>query len=416
MNDTALHTIGQVEAFLTVAATVEFRFENTAAGYAWIQATLARFGYATLPRPHKGVLRRYLQAVTGYCRAQITRLIQGFQKSGRVQRHAGVRHRFAVHYTPADLRLLAQTDELHETLSGPATKKIFEREFMVFGNAAFKRLASISVSHIYTLRKSTGYKKRRQYFTKTKSRSLPIGQRRKPTPEGKPGYLRIDSVHQGDLDGKKGVYHINAVDEVTQFQAVACVEKISEAYLLVALEELFAAFPFTILGFHSDNGSEYINYRVAELLNKLLIDFTKSRSRRTNERAAYPQGYNALVEGKNAATVRKHFGYAHIPQRFAALINEFNQQYLIPYLNFHRPCFFPETTLDAKGKQRKRYRYQHMSTPYEKLKSLQEAAQYLKAGISFDALEAQAIQMSDNDAAAALQQAKQLLFQTIHEQ
>ena len=228
-----------------------------------------------------------------------------------MRRHAGVRHRFAVHYTPADIRLLAKTDELHETLSGPATKKIFERAFEVFGNAAFERLASISVSHLYTLRKSTRYKKRRQYFTKTKSRSLPIGQRRKPTPEGKPGYLRIDSVHQGDLDGKKGVYHINAVDEVTQYQAVVCVEKISEAYLLVALEELFAAFPFVIRCFHSDNGSEYINYRVAELLNKLLIEFTKSRSRRTKD--------NALVEGKNAATVRKHFGYAHIPQRFAAL-------------------------------------------------------------------------------------------------
>lgn len=359
-------------------------------------------------RPHKGILRGYLQAVTGYSRAQVTRLIQGFQKTGRVRRHAGVRHRFAVHYTPADIRLLAKTDELHETLSGPATKKIFERAFEVFGNAAFERLASISVSHLYTLRKSTRYKKRRQYFTKTKSRSLPIGQRRKPTPEGKPGYLRIDSVHQGDLDGKKGVYHINAVDEVTQYQAVVCVEKISEAYLLVALEELFAAFPFVIRCFHSDNGSEYINYRVAELLNKLLIEFTKSRSRRTND--------NALVEGKNAATVRKHFGYAHIPQRFAALINTFNQQHLIPYLNFHRPCFFPETTLDAKGKQRKRYRYQHMSTPYEKLKSLPDAAQYLKAGITRDALDAQANYLSDNDAAAALQQAKQLLFQTIHEQ
>lgn len=143
-------------------------------------------------------------------------------------------------------------------------------------------------------------------------------------------------------------------------------------------------------------------------MNKLLIEFTKSRSRRTNG--------NAVVEGKNAATVRKHFGYAHIPQRFAALINMFNQQYLIPYLNFHRPCFFPETTLDAKGKQKKRYRYQHMSTPYEKFKSLPQAAQHLKAGITFDVLDAQAIQMSDNDAAALLQQAKQLLFQTIHEQ
>ena len=408
MNDSALQTIEQVETFLTAAATVEFRFEDTPAGYAWIQATLARFGYATLSRPHKGVLRRYLRAVTGYSRAQVARLIRGFQKTGQVRRRAGGRHRFAARYTAADIRLLAKTDELHATLSGPATKKICERAFHVFGNAAFERLASLSVSHLYNLRTSTGYTRRRHHFTKTKSRQLPIGTRRKPTPEGKPGYLRIDSVHQGDLDGRKGVYHLNAVDEVTQFQAVVCVEKISEAFLIPALEELFAAFPFVISGFHSDNGSEYVNYQVAKLLNKLLIEFTKSRSRRTND--------NALVEGKNAATVRKHFGYAHIPQRYAVLINAFNQQHLIPYLNFHRPCFFPQTIIDEKGKQKKRYRYEHMMTPYEKLTSLPQAAQYLKAGITFDELDAQAKKMSDNEAAAQLQRAKQLLFQTIHEQ
>ena len=114
--------------------------------------------------------------------------------------------------------------------------------------------------------------------------------------------------------------------------------------------------------------------------------------------------------------MRKHFGYAHIPQRYAVLINAFNQQHLILYLNCHRPCFFPHTVTDAKGKQKKRYRYEHMMTPYEKLTSLPAAAQYLKAGIAFDKLDAQARRMSDNEAAAQLQRAKQLLFQTIHEQ
>jgi hypothetical protein len=49
---------------------------------------------------------------------------------------------------------------------------------------------------------------------------------------GKPGYIRIDTVHQGDLDGCKGVYHINAVDEVTQIEIVVSVEKISEQYFM----------------------------------------------------------------------------------------------------------------------------------------------------------------------------------------
>ena len=151
-----------------------------------------------------------------------------------------------------------------------------------------------------------------------------------------------------------------------------------------------------------------MNPRVKNPPNSPPMDFPNPRPRHTND--------NALVEGKNAATVRKHFGYAHIPQHGAALINAFNQAHLVPYLNFHRPCFFPETITDAKGKQRKRYRYEHMMTPYEKLKSLSEARQYLKEGITFDQLDALATQMSDNDAAAQLQRAKRQLFQRIHEQ
>ncbi len=352
-------------------------------------------------------MRRYVRAVTGYSRAQVARLIGQHQKGGQMRGRKGARHRFERRYTTRDVRLLAKTDELHGTLSGPATKKIFEREFGVFGRPDFEHLAAISVSHLYNLRKQTGYLRQRQSFTKTRACTVAIGERRKPTPQGKPGYLRIDSVHQGDQDGVKGVYHINVVDAVTQFQAVATVEKISEAYLIPALEELLAAFPFIILGFHSDNGSEYVNHTVAKLLNKLLIEFTKSRSRQTND--------NALVEGKNAATIRKHFGYAHISQHYATRINAFNREHLIPYLNFHRPCFFPETITDAKGKQKKRYRYQHMMTPYDKLKSLPKAHHHLKPGITFKQLDAIATAISDNDAAALLQQAKQKLFQHIHE-
>ena len=96
---------------------------------------------------------------------------------------------------------------------------------------------------------------------------------------------------------------------------------------------MLAAFPFRVLGFHSDNGSEYVNKRVAELLDKLLIEFTKSRSRHSND--------NALAESKNGAVVRKIFGYSHIPSRFAQRINLFNQEALNPYLNYHRLASFP---------------------------------------------------------------------------
>ena len=161
---------------------------------------------------------------------------------------------------------------------------------------------------------------------------------------------------------------------------MATCERISEAFLIPVLEALLQSFPFVIRGFHSDNGSEYINHKVARLLNKLLIEEqTKSRSRHSND--------NAQAESKNGSIVRKHLGYSHIPQRFARLVNAFCRDHLNPYVNFHRPCLFAETITDAKGRQRKRYPYQLMMTPYEKLKSLDHAEQFLKSGISFQQLD-----------------------------
>jgi hypothetical protein len=195
---------------------------------------------------------------------------------------------------------------------------------------------------------------------------------------------------------------------VSQFEVVATVEKISEAYLLPVIEALLSDFPFCVRGFHSDNGSEFVNQTVAKLLNKLLIEFTKSRPRQTND--------NALVESKNGAVVRKQFGYAHIPQKHAELLNQFNRDFLNPYINFHRPCFFAETIIDKKGKEKKRYRYEEMMTPYEKFKSLKAAETHLKKGMTFEQLDAFAFKMSDNEAARRLNRAKETLFKHIYEQ
>ena len=117
---------------------------------------------------------------------------------------------------------------------------------------------SSSVAHLYNLRKSTPYLRQRYTFEKTRPKAALIGERKKPRATGEPGFIRIDTVHQGDQDKQKGVYHINAVDEVTQFEVVCTVEKISEQYLIPAIEQLLDCFPFVIQGFHSDNGSEYI--------------------------------------------------------------------------------------------------------------------------------------------------------------
>ncbi len=184
------------------------------------------------------------------------------------------------------------------------------------------------------------YRRRRTVVGKTQATHNAIGQRRKPQPGGQPGYVRVDTVHQGDHDGAKacprmspsgGVYHINMVDDVTQFQFVGTVQALSERFLLPVLEGLIEAFPFVVQGIHADNGSEYVNHRVAALLNKLRIgELTKSRPRHCND--------NALAESKNASVVRKHLGHGHIPRRFAPVVNELTQRVLSPFLNYHRPC------------------------------------------------------------------------------
>lgn len=403
-----LQTLEQIRSFLNGSEPLAFTAPQRTAAYDFIAEQLRHFGYLRLGKTDKGLVRQYLCKVTGVSRAQMTRLIAQFRATGQVRDRRGPPAQpFARRYTAADVRLLAQVDALHGTLSGPATRKLCERAFGVFGDARFERLAGISNGHLYNLRAAPAYQRQRGSVDKTRPVRVAIGERRKPRPQGRPGFLRVDSVHQGDLDGIKGLYHINLVDEVTQFQFVGSVQRISERFLVPVLEALIERFPFVVLGFHADNGSEYINHRVVRLLAKLHItEFTKSRARRSND--------NALVESKNGAIVRKHLGYAHIPGHHAARVNAFAQDVLSPYLNFHRPCFFPTEQVDAKGRVRKRYPYEQMMTPYDKLRSLPDAHAYLKPGMDFQQLDAMAHAISDNEAAHRLNQARNELFRSLN--
>lgn len=407
MNVKRLQTLQQITDFLHGSCAFEPAPATQTERYQWIEQTLRHFRYASRTKAEKGLLIAYLCRISGYSRQQMTRLIQRYRDRGKLIWNVSPTKGFVTHYTTEDIRLLAETDTLHDTPSGPAVKKLCERAWLRFGDKRFERLAGISVAHLYNLRKRTEYRKIRVTYEKTRPTKNMIGVRRKPAPQGKPGFIRIDTVHQGDQDGKKGLYHINAVDEVTQFEVVFTVERISEHFMIPALAALLETFPFQLLGFHADNGSEYINHRVVELLDKLRIELTKSRSRHCND--------NALAESKNAAVVRKILGYCHIPQKFAPQVNRFNQEHLVPYVNYHRPCFFPEIITDAKGKEKKRYRYEHMTTPYEKLKSLPNAAQFLKPGLSFQSLDDIAYAISDNEAAKRLQEARHQLFESIDE-
>ena len=404
-----LRTLEDVQAFLEGTQAVVFEVaESKAVRYRWIERILIRFSYSKLSKKQRGLVIRLLMKVSGYSRQQVTRLIQRYRADGRVRCGGVGGSRFARHYTEQDIALLVETDRLHDVPNGLAVKRIFERAWTEYGDERFERLAGISVSHIYNLRKSLSYQRQRTWREKTRPRQIDIGERRRPQPDGKPGYLRVDTVHQGDQDGQKGLYHINAVDQVTQFECVVSVEKITERHLIPALQMLIDSFPFEILGFHTDNGSEYVNHRVAELLNKLHIEFTKSRPRRSND--------NALVECKNGHVIRKLLGHAHIPQDCAAAVNAFNRNHLFVYVNYHRPCLFAKRELDGRGREKKRYPYERVQTPYERLKSVPDAQRYLKPGVSFEQLDAQAARMSDNEAARQLQDARAKLFNEIARQ
>jgi len=393
-------SLEQIRAFLEASGEIEFDAANRREVYDWVTRALCEQEYWKQSRGAKGMLRRYIGKMTGLSRAQVTRLINRYKQSGRVSERSYRRNRFASHYTPADIELLAQVDEAHEVLSGPATQKILYREFHEYGSQRYERLAAISVAHIYNLRKSRVYREKRIHYQKTRPVSVGIGERRRPDPQGRPGYLRIDTVHQGDLDGVKGVYHINAVDEVTQWQVVGATAQISEAWLIPVLEAMLRQFPFRIAGFHSDNGSEFINHTVAKLLNKLLVEQTKSRPRHSND--------NGLVEAKNGAVIRKHMGYGHIASAHAETIEAFYERHFNPYLNFHRPCGVPETRTDAKGKQRRVYRW--YATPWEIVRQLPDLARYLRPEITVRELERMARAESDTEAARNMQQTKQTML------
>lgn len=378
MDDAQITTLEQIKQVLKSAQAIAFKGTRREPIYLWIEGVLKRFKYFELNRYGKGLVKTYLQHLSGFSRAQLSRLVLKCLLEGAIRPTRARRNRFPAKYTNADKQLLALTDNAHGRMSGPATKRIMEREYAIYGDKRFARVQGISVAHIYRLRKSRVYREHAQTIAKTKSVSVAIGIRRKPEPQGRPGYVRVDTVHQGDLDGKKGVYHVNLVDAETQWEVVACVESISEAYLMPVLEAALRAFPFVVLGFHSDNGSEYINLVIAKLLNKLLIE-----------------------------------------QRHAPAINRFYEEHFNAYLNFHRPCGFATVTVDAKGRGKKKYKtYQ---TPYERLRSLVEAARtgdsepekYLLEGLSLKILDGVAARQSDNAAAQAMQEAKDRLFKTL---
>lgn len=396
-------TLAEMKEFVISNRGVSCTAVEPEAVYGFLERVLKQQGYRRLSKGPKGIVRGFLAKISGLSRAQLTRLIQRWMDTRRIERKPARRPSFRRQYTEADIVLLAEVDAVHEDLSGPAVRHLLKREFEVYGNEKFRRLAEISASHIYNLRKSAAYGKLRVRVHHTQGRQVSIGERRQPDPKGRPGYLRVDTVHQGQHDGKPGVYHLNAVDTVTQWQVVGCLATICERDLIPVLEAMLHQFPFRVLGFHCDNGSEFLNYKVVQLLNKLLVqEFTKSRAYRTTD--------NALVEGKNGAVIRKQIGYGAIGAEHAEAVQKFYTAWLNPYLNFHRPCGFATILTNSRGKRRRVYRHKDYRTPYEKLASITDWQKHLKEAVTDQTLQREAEKMSDTEAARRMQKAKLALL------
>ena len=403
LDDSLLETIGNLRDFVNGTLPIFFRPLRREDRSQWVRRTLVRFKYLTLKRADKTVIRQYILKISNLSRAQLNRHIQAYKENQPICA-SYARRRFPITYLRNDIELLAETDNLHQRLNGAATIAIMREEY-ARGDHRYERLRDISLAHLYRLRGTKRYQERSVTYRKTNPVQRQYGERRKPEPNGKPGFLRTDSVHQGDADGKKGVYHINNVDEVVQWEVPVAVENLQESCVEAALDEAFLLFPFVIEGFHSDNGGEYINDVIAQFLVRWHAKQTKSRPRHSND--------NGLAETKNGAIIRKHMTHFHIPQIYAARINRFYREHLIPYLNFHRPCAFPKVEVLSNGKKKITYPKENYKTPYEKLKSIPDWQQYLRPGVTPEVLEEQAQAKTPNQAARDLQRAKKELFDII---
>src|ERR1700704_3115471 len=274
MNNLEQLTLAEMGEFVTNNRHMSWSAIGAESVYEFIERVLKAQQYRRLSKGQKSTVKKFLAKVTDLSRAQMTRLIQRWVKTRRIERQPARRAIFPRRYTAGDIASLAEVDAAHEDLSGPAVRHLCQRGWTVYEDVHFERLAGISVSHIYNLRHSAAYRKLRVRMHHPQPGQVSIGERRQPDPKGRPGYLRVDTVHQGQRDGEPGVYHLNAVDTVTQWQVVGCTETISEIHLIPVLEAMLHQFPFRILGFHCDNGSEFVNHTVAKLLEKLRIEFT----------------------------------------------------------------------------------------------------------------------------------------------
>lgn len=322
--------------------------------------------YSRLDRRQKGIVRAFLIETTGYSRAQLTRLIAQWAKFRRLAVNRSDRWRFPTRYTTSDIALLAELDAVHQDLPGPAVKHILAREYHLFGKAEYERLARLSVSHIYNLRRSTEYQHLRAWVQHEPSQMLRLGRNLKPDARREPGYLSIRLVRaysENELSG----YQICAIDGATKWRVLGCAESLREVHFSPVLEAVLHQFPFQIRGLRSELG---------------IANFD-------------PPTPSIEMRARSDAFQR-------------ALTAHLN-----PYVNYHRPCAFTALERPSTSDRGPRRRTCYL-TPYERLVSLSNWQTFLKPGITPLLLKRVSSRMSDTESARQMQHAS-LVLTPVHD-
>ena len=173
-----VRTLEQVRVFIEGSEAVDFVGGDREGVYDLVRRTLVQLEYHhRLSKPDKGLVKRYLEKVTGLSRSQLTRLIGQHLRTGKIKDRRGKvpARPFERRYMQSDIRLLAKVDELLNQMSGLGTRAVLRREFAVYGNARFERLAGLSNGHLYNLRKSRTYRTVRRAWDHTRPSRVMIG-------------------------------------------------------------------------------------------------------------------------------------------------------------------------------------------------------------------------------------------------
>ena len=383
-----IHTVEQIRGFLDGNGEVDFRPLDRDEAHDLVRRTLLRLDYDALDRAGKGTVREYLVKATGLSRAQVTRLIGQYRETGRIEdRRRGNSGR------PFAQRLHAGG---HPTAGGGRRdRRPALRSRGVRGDAPRVRgvrqralrapVAAVPVPPVHAAVEDlprAAHDRRAHPADHGTHRAPASGSTRQARLPARGHSARVDFVHVGRPQRRQG--RLRQQPGRPRPLAVGG-HPVRARRRRGRHRRIRSWFPYwrrcsppcrssspastrTTVPSTSTTQSPRCSTRCMSLISR-------GRARHSND--------SALVEGKNASVVRKWLGHDHIPQRFAPQVNAFANDVLSPYLNHHHPCLFATEVRDAKRKVRRRYRRRDVATPYEKLKSLPDAARLLKPGVTF---------------------------------